>query len=172
MKPQSITIGANGEYRFSAAHAGLHGGELEPLHGHTYQVTLTLVAGVDEGGMVVDFGDIAELLSGLIAPLKRRTLMPRQLPGGRVAVEGGQVLVECGNKRYSLPEQDVVLLPVLNTSTEALARWLLDELTTDRCWPDRFQLAELTVAESPAASASARADPAAWARPDGPGEQP
>jgi 6-pyruvoyl-tetrahydropterin synthase len=29
-----------GEFDFSAAHAGLHDGELEPLHGHTFQVTL------------------------------------------------------------------------------------------------------------------------------------
>ena len=29
-----ITVGGDGKFAFSAAHAGLHDGEFEPLHGH------------------------------------------------------------------------------------------------------------------------------------------
>jgi 6-pyruvoyl-tetrahydropterin synthase len=156
--PKAITIGANGEFRFAAAHSGLHGGELEPLHGHTYLVTLTLEGDPDEAEMVCDFADAKEALSQVIAPLKRRTIMPARLPGGTVTTRDGQVIVECGRKHYSLPAEDVVLLPVPNTTTEALAGWLLEQLTAG----DWFRLpgirsAELVLQESPAASGTARA---------------
>jgi 6-pyruvoyl-tetrahydropterin synthase len=38
----TITIGGSRPFVFSAAHAALHGGQLEPLHGHTFTVTLRL----------------------------------------------------------------------------------------------------------------------------------
>jgi 6-pyruvoyltetrahydropterin/6-carboxytetrahydropterin synthase len=150
-----ITIGDNGEYRFPAAHNGLHGGQLEPLHGHTYLVTLRLRGYLDPAAMVCDFADVRTALDRVIAPLRHRTLMPARLPGGRVAVEGGQVVIECGPKRYSLPAEDVVLLPVANTTTEALAGWLLSELTVS-FRPPGVQVAELVLHESPAAAGTAK----------------
>ena len=119
-----ITIGGGGTFAFSAAHAGLHDGQFEPLHGHSFTVTLRLHGEPDEAGMVCDFTGAKNALAAAIAPLKRRTLMPAAPPGGRCEREGGQVVIECGDQRYSLPAGDVVLLPVPNTTTEQIAAWL------------------------------------------------
>lgn len=153
-----ISIGGAGAFEFSAAHAGLHDGEFEPLHGHTFTVTLHLHGAVDDAGMVTDFSAAKKALAGAIGPLRRRTLMPAAFPGGRCTADGGQILVECGAKRYSFPAGDVLLLPVPNTSTEALAGYLL-RLILPHLDSDRVQLAELTLAEASDTSATVRARP-------------
>jgi 6-pyruvoyl-tetrahydropterin synthase len=151
-----ITIGGNGKFAFSAAHAGLHGGQFEPLHGHSFTVTLRLHGEPDETGMVCDFTDAKNALAGVIAPLKRRVLMPAAPPGGRCDRDGGQVVIECGTKLYSLPAGDVVLLPVANTTTEQIAAWLLAELVPALVAPG-LRLAELVLAEAPDTSATVTA---------------
>jgi 6-pyruvoyl-tetrahydropterin synthase len=150
-----ITVGGDGKFAFSAAHAGLHDGEFEPLHGHSFTVTLRLHGEPDESGMVCDFTDAKNALAAVIAPLKRRTLMPEKLAGRRCERES-QVVIECGAKLYCLPASDVVLLPVSNTTTEQIAAWLLAELTPALTAPG-LRLAELILAEAPDTSATVTA---------------
>ena len=142
-----ITVGGDGTFAFSAAHAGLHGGQFEPLHGHSFTVTLRLHGDLDQAGMVCDFSAVKETLATVIAPLRRRTLMPARPPGGSCEREGGQIVSECGAKHYSLPAGDVVLLPVTNTTTEAIAGWMLGQLVPRLDAPG-VQLAELVLAEA------------------------
>lgn len=114
---------------FNAAHAGLHGGEFEPLHGHTYQVVLIVWGPPDDAGIVVDFRLLKQQLREVIKPLKRRTLIAARSPG--VSVEdapGDQVRVRCRETCFSLPRSWVALLPIAATSTEALASFLVTEL--------------------------------------------
>lgn len=154
-----ITIGGGGQFAFSAAHAGLHGGQFEPLHGHSFTVTLRLHGEPDEAGMVCDFTDAKKALAAAIAPLKRRTLMPAAPPGGRCEREGSQVVVECGGSLYSLPARDVALLPVPNTTTEQIAAWLLAQVMPALGAPG-VRLAELVLAEAADTSATVTARPA------------
>lgn len=142
-----ITIGGDGQFTFCAAHAGLHDGQFEPLHGHTFTVTLRLHGDPDPAGMVLDFSTVKSELRAVIAPLRRRTLMPATPPGGRCERKGEQVIIGCGTKLYSFPAGDVVLLPVANTTTEEIAAYLLDQLTT-RLGTGQICAAELVLAEA------------------------
>jgi 6-pyruvoyl-tetrahydropterin synthase len=142
-----ITVGGGGTFAFSAAHAGLHDGQFEPLHGHSFTVTLRLHGEPDETGMVCDFSTVKAALKEVIAPLRRRTLMPARPPGGTCTRQDGQVIIACGTKRYAFPAGDVALLPVTNTTTEAIAAWLLGQLMTRLDVPGA-QLAELVLAEA------------------------
>lgn len=54
--------------------------------------------------------------------------MPAHPPRGTCRPDGGQVITGCGGKHYSLPAEDVALLPVANTTTEALAAHLLSKV--------------------------------------------
>lgn len=141
-----LTIGGDGTFAFSAAHAGLHDGAFEPLHGHSFTVTVRLHGEPDETGMVCDFTEVKKALAAAIAPLKRRTLMPSVVPEGRCDFSGGQVLIEAGSKFYSLPADDVALLPIPNTTTELIAAWVLDlilpSLRSTRVRQAEFELAE------------------------------
>ena len=151
-----ITVGGDGKFAFSAAHAGLHDGEFEPLHGHSFTATLRLHGEPDKTGMVCDFSAAKNALAAVIAPLKRRTLMPANPPGGSCDRDGNQIVIECGTKRYCLPAEDVVLLPVPNTTTEQIASWLLAGLVPLLSTPG-LRLAELTLAEAPDTSATVAA---------------
>lgn len=137
-----------GQFAFSAAHAGLHDGKFEPLHGHTFTVTLRLVGELDGTGMLTDFHLVKQALAEVIAPLKRRTLMPAKAAGITCWHEDGQVFIEGGGKRFSLPSRDVSLLPVVNTSTEAIAAHLADLLLPYLRDEPGIRRIELTLAEA------------------------
>ncbi|MEV6868274.1 6-carboxytetrahydropterin synthase [Streptosporangium subroseum] len=157
--PTTIEIGGHAPFGFSAAHTGLHDGQFEPLHGHSFTVTLRLHGrGLDAAGMLVDFHLVKKALAEIIAPLRRRTLMPAQPPGGTCTVEDGQVVITCGGKCYSLPEQDVALLPVPNTTTEALAAYLLEQLLPHLHGEPALRRVELVLAEAPDTCATVVAD--------------
>ncbi|MEU4364217.1 6-carboxytetrahydropterin synthase [Promicromonospora sp. NPDC023987] len=113
---------------FNAAHTGLHDGTFEPLHGHTYQVTLTVWGEPDDAGMIADFAILKSALRATLTPLKRRTLLATSTPGVLVAEDDELVHVTGGGAFFTLPRRWVALLPIASTSTEALAGYLADQL--------------------------------------------
>lgn len=146
-----------GEFRFSAAHNGLHDGELETLHGHTFVATLRLLGSPGDDGMLVDFGVVKQALRQAIAPLHRRTLMPGLAAVVDIAHTGDTAVITCGRKRYVFPVEDVVVLPLTNTSTEAIATYLLDRVL-EQVPTVGLSRAELELSEAPDQSATARVD--------------
>ena len=113
---------------FNAAHTGLHDGTFEPLHGHTYQVTLTVWGEPDDAGMVADFAVLKNALRAGLTPLKRRTLLATHAPGVLVSEDDELVHVTGGGAFFTLPRRWVALLPIASTSTEALTGYLADQL--------------------------------------------
>jgi 6-pyruvoyltetrahydropterin/6-carboxytetrahydropterin synthase len=152
----TTTIEIGCEAAFSAAHASLHDGLFEPLHGHTFGVMLRLTGDADAAtGMLVDFHTVKKALREVIEPLRRRTLMPAA--GERLSIrrEGESVHILGGGKRYVLPASDVLVLPVPNTTTEQIADYLLGQLLSVLGEQPRLRAAELTVAEAPDTAATA-----------------
>ncbi|SRR5216683_1430760 len=149
------TIEIGGEpFAFSAAHASLHGGEFEPLHGHTFTLTLRLHGEAGEDGMIADFRLIKKALAEVIAPLRRRTLMPADAPGVSSWHEDGQVLIVGGARRFSLPAADVVMLPLVNTTTEAIAAHLASQFVPYVRDEPGVGAVELTLAEAAGTAAT------------------
>jgi 6-pyruvoyltetrahydropterin/6-carboxytetrahydropterin synthase len=154
-----IEIGVGGDTTtFSAAHAGIHGRQMEPLHGHTFTTTVTLIGAPDASGLIVDFHRVKQGLREAIEPLRRRTLMPAEPVAGTCHVEERQVIVECGDKWYSFPKDDVALLPIPNTTTEALAGHLLGRLLPYLKGSAGLERVELTLAEAADTRATAAAE--------------
>lgn len=152
----SVEVG-RGEFVFSAAHAGVHDGALEPLHGHTFQVTLRLSGIPGEDGMLIDFSEIKAALRQAIAPLRRRTMMPGCAPDVLITAQDGTLSISIGGKRYILPAEDVVVLPLANTTTEAIAGYLLERVMP--CLHGAgLATVELEVCEAPDTSATAHYD--------------
>ncbi|MBB5435184.1 6-pyruvoyl trahydropterin synthase family protein [Nocardiopsis composta] len=138
---------------FCAAHSGLHGGRFEALHGHTFTTRLHLEGDLDGAGMVADFTAVKAALAAAVQPLRRRTLMPGRAPAPvRHRRIGEEIEFSDGYRRFVLPAADVVVLPLANTTTELIARHLLDQLHP---LPTGVAGAELVLGESPTAQASA-----------------
>lgn len=152
----TVEVG-RGEFGFSAAHTGLHDGEFKTLHGHTFQVTLRLLGTSGDEAMLIDFGEIKTALREAIAPLRRRTIMPGRAPEVSIMSENNALSIVAGRKRYVLPAEDVVVLPLVNTTTEAIAGYLLDRVLPD-LHGYGLTTVELEVSEAPDTSATARFD--------------
>lgn len=124
-----ITL-AKEDFHFSCAHFTLFGtttGEL--LHGHNYRVEVDVWGGeLDELGLLVNIQRLKGEVRKACARLDGRTLLPRSSPHLAWRQEGDSVEVTFADRAYRLPANDVVLVPVVNTTIELLACMLWQEL--------------------------------------------
>lgn len=143
----TVVIGGS-DFRFSAAHTGLHGGLFEPMHGHTYIPTLTLSGVPDGAGMVADFRAVRAALRSAIAPVRSRTLVAGDAGPAAPVRDADSVRFTDGIKTYVLPADDVVVLPTTNTTTEQIAAYLLAQVA-EALSESGVRLAVLDLEESP-----------------------
>lgn len=145
----TVMIGGHGgDFRFSAAHTGLHAGRFEAMHGHTYIPTLTLSGVPDRAGMVADFRAVRAALRSAIAPVRSRTLLAGDAGPASPTRDGDAVRFTDGFKTYVLPADDVVVLPTTNTTTEQIAAYLLAQIA-EALRESGVRLAVLELEESP-----------------------
>jgi len=124
----SVAIGKE-VLRFTAAHFIAFRGFREPLHGHTYQVQVTVSGPVGPDGYVVDFLVLKKIAEEECAQLHFRTLLPAQSDCLTIEESTTEVTVLCEDgARFTFPRQDVSLLPIVHTSSEEIARYLIARL--------------------------------------------
>jgi 6-pyruvoyltetrahydropterin/6-carboxytetrahydropterin synthase len=110
--------------RFAAAHMATIGDDLEPLHGHNYSVRCRVDGDLTADRWVIDFSALKRYVREACETLDHRFLLQRNSPLLRVdQVEGGW-RVAFRERCYTLPAEDVVALPIENTTAELLAEWL------------------------------------------------
>lgn len=148
---------ARAEFGFYCAHIALYNGEVEPLHGHTFQATLRVSGEPSASGMVAEFSEIRPAVRDAVAPLRRRTLVPGHTPELQITPENGSLSITCGAKRYLLPAEDITVLPLANTTLEALAGYLLNRVLP-QLHTTRLVAAEPEVSEPPGTAAITRAE--------------
>ena len=129
--PKYRIVLAKEDFKFSAAHFTLFpGGRAELLHGHNYRVRVELSGSeLDEEGLLVDLESFKKRLRGICAGLDSRTLLPGESTRLDWSREDGAVEVRCGERSYRFPSEDTLVLPLVNTSMELLARMIWSDLT-------------------------------------------
>lgn len=116
-------------FNFASAHFLIFAdGEREPLHGHNYQVSVTIEGDLDRAGVVLDFISFKPLVKRVCDRLDHRTLIQTESPAIRVREHADEVEVRYGAQRIILPRHDVILLPLANTSTELLAEHIAGQI--------------------------------------------
>jgi 6-pyruvoyltetrahydropterin/6-carboxytetrahydropterin synthase len=121
---------AKEDFKFSAAHFTIFGEEQgELLHGHNYQVAAELGgSALSDLGLLADIESAKRVIRGACARLDSRTLVPEESPLLSWSRNDGMVELRFGPRLYRLPADDVLFLPLSNTSMELLARMLWEEL--------------------------------------------
>ena len=116
---------------FSAGHfITLTDDVCEPVHGHNWTVGVDVVGQPDAHGMVVDFIALRDALTGVLARLDHKMLLPTTNRWLDVSTargpHGGDETTVCfrGRRRWVFPADECVLLPIANTTAEWLARWI------------------------------------------------
>jgi 6-pyruvoyltetrahydropterin/6-carboxytetrahydropterin synthase len=128
---ESYAIRVYKEYfNFAAAHFLIFAdGSREELHGHNYQAQVKLEGELVEGELVVDFIPFKPMFKKLCDDLDHRTLLPRDNPHLEIIEEESRVQARHRDGSvFQFPKQDVLILPLPNTSTEMLARHLAHRL--------------------------------------------
>ena len=124
----SVAIGKE-MLRFTAAHFIAFHGFREPLHGHTYQAQVTVSGSVGLDGYVVDFLVLKKIAEEECAQLHFRTLLPANSDCLTITEQEATITVQCEDgSRFLFPRQDVCLLPIVHTSSEEIARYVIARL--------------------------------------------
>lgn len=144
---------------FAAAHFTLFSAtERENLHGHNFQVALQLDVEVGEDGLAFDYNIVKRVLQTLCDGLDERMLLPERSPYLRITREEGYVVAHFNGERIPFLPRDVLALPVVNITLEALAGWIVGELRNSPA------LAELNILRLVARVSSG---PGQWASAEG-----
>lgn len=118
------------DFKFSCAHFTVFGPEeAEPLHGHNYQVRVEVEgARLDDLGLLVDFDRIKREVRRLCDELDSLMLIPERCALIEIRRSNGVVDVDFARRAYRFPEQDVLILPLVNTTVELFARYFWERL--------------------------------------------
>jgi len=149
-------------FKFSCAHMTVFpDGRKERLHGHNYFVGLELELADTSFENVIDFGPLKQQVIELVGAWKERTIVATENPMTRILrdePDGELEFTVCG-KRYVLPREDALLLPIDNATVERLAEHICDLLIERLApqWPPGVVRAiEVSVRESPGQDAAIR----------------
>jgi 6-pyruvoyltetrahydropterin/6-carboxytetrahydropterin synthase len=116
-------------FNFASAHFLIFAnGRREPLHGHNYQVAVRMEGELDRAGVVLDFISFKPLVKQICDDLDHRTLIQTKSPAITVEKREREVEITYKAQRLLLPRGDVILLPVVNTSTELLAEHIAKQI--------------------------------------------
>ena len=153
-------IVARSEHKFSCAHMTVFpDGRAERLHGHNYTVAVAIDVDDIRFEALIDFGAIKRAVAELCASLRERTLLAERNPRMElVRRDGGEVEFRLCGKRYVLPEEDVLFLPLENATAEELSTFCAHRLEAQlRPTLDRSAALglEVRVEESPGQGATA-----------------
>jgi 6-pyruvoyltetrahydropterin/6-carboxytetrahydropterin synthase len=116
-------------FNFASAHFLIFtNGQREPLHGHNYQVSVKMEGELDHAGVVLDFITFKPIVKQVCDALDHRTMIQTESPMLKVHRRAKDVEVLYRKQRIILPRSDVILLPLVNTSTELLAEHVADKI--------------------------------------------
>jgi len=117
--------------RFSAAHFTTFAGQCEPLHGHNYDVLVTVEGDLTDDGWVIDFVELKKMVRDLCQELDHRFVLQRENTLLNIREDGDSWIVTAGQRRYVMPKSDVVALPIDNSTAECLAEWFCHRLSDE-----------------------------------------
>ena len=128
MRDFHICIGGD-DLSFHASHFIVwRNGECERLHGHGYRVAAEIHGPLDEDQCVFDFRVARDALKKIVAELDHCVLLPSRHPSIGISTESGQIEAVFAGRRWVFPEDDCLLLPISNTTTELLAEYVAQRL--------------------------------------------
>jgi 6-pyruvoyltetrahydropterin/6-carboxytetrahydropterin synthase len=119
-------------FKFSCAHFLIFSdGSKERLHGHNYQVSCEIGGELSDRGLVIDFKLVKPIVRQMCDDLDEHWLIPgehhvltyQHRDDGHTEVQ----YMEC---HYLAPTEEVIVLPINNTSAENLAGWFGRNLVT------------------------------------------
>lgn len=111
------------QFVFSAAHFITFAGDIcERIHGHNYGVRVCVEGPLDDNRYVVDFIALRDAVLAETTLLDHHVVLPRDHAEIKVTSDDRETTATFRDRRWVFPNEDCVILPVVNTTAEELAR--------------------------------------------------
>jgi 6-pyruvoyltetrahydropterin/6-carboxytetrahydropterin synthase len=149
-------------FKFSSGHFLIFDDQhAERLHGHNYQVYLQISfssnsENMKTQGFCIDFNEIKKWLKARLDQWDEMVLLPEHHPDFKFTEEGPSLHVRFRERYYVFPKNEVVRLPIVNTSVELLSQIIAEE-TLKEFAPQGAKEVEIRVEETPGQGATSRA---------------
>ncbi len=121
---------------FSSAHFIPEYDKCGRLHGHTYAIHAAVEGEPDEMGIIIDFSELKDTLRRVATELDHHLLIPEQADI-ELTPQDDSIEITFRGKRYRLPAEDCLLLPLHATSAENLAAYIHRQLKETMSIPPR-----------------------------------
>ncbi len=117
------------QFVFSAAHFITFAGDIcERLHGHNYGVRASVEGPLDENRYVVDFIALRDAVLAETSKLDHHVILPADHAEIKVTSEKNETTATFRDRRWVFPNEDCVILPVVNTTAEEIARVIAERV--------------------------------------------
>lgn len=114
---------------FSAAHFITFAGDIcERIHGHNYGVRVSVEGPLDENRYVVDFIALRDAVLAETQQLDHHVILPRDHAEITVSSDDTETTARFHERRWVFPNEDCVILPVVNTTAEEIARVIAERV--------------------------------------------
>ncbi len=126
--PYRVTVERN-RLRFAAGHFATFADELEPIHGHNYDLFVEVEGPLTEESWLIDFSLLKRLARDVCQTLDHKFLL--QMDSRTLAIRDLDSHFEVQYRDqppYRLPKRDVAALPIDNTTAERLAEYIAGQL--------------------------------------------
>lgn len=120
-----------GELHFNAAHFITFNGTCENLHGHNFHVKLEARGDNTGDAFVIDFVLLSRLAANLCRELHDGVLLPGNSGEVEIVDDGELVTAVSYGKRFTLPRESAIILPIPNTTAEMLAQHIGERLVAE-----------------------------------------
>lgn len=146
-------------FKFSAAHFMIFDSmHAERLHGHNYKVQVRIgvpsYPETQSAGYSVDFNIFKKTIRDAVDQLDEMVLIPKEQPEMKIEHKAPSLHIHFRDRYYVFPANEVRLLPINNTSVEALSYYLADSFKKQWDQLTRIDFVEVTVEETSGQSAS------------------
>jgi 6-pyruvoyltetrahydropterin/6-carboxytetrahydropterin synthase len=118
------------QFVFSAAHFITFAGDIcERLHGHNYCVRASVEGPLDNNRYVVDFIALRDAVLAETIKFDHHVLLPADHAEIKVTSDQQETTATFRERRWVFPNEDCVILPVINTTAEEIARVIAERVT-------------------------------------------
>jgi 6-pyruvoyltetrahydropterin/6-carboxytetrahydropterin synthase len=136
---------------FSSAHFITFAGDIcERLHGHNYGVRVIVEGPLDVNRYVVDFIALRDAILAITGSFDHHVLLPRDHQEIIVSSENGETTARFRERRWVFPDEDCIILPVVNTTAEEIARVIAERIREQKStqFGDAISTIEVAVDEN------------------------
>jgi 6-pyruvoyltetrahydropterin/6-carboxytetrahydropterin synthase len=133
--------------RFSSAHIIPEYEKCGRLHGHSYAVHIKITGKPDKKGIILDFTIVKNALRKIVNELDHKILIPEKNKIAKIEKQKNSVKIVTLGKEYVFPLCDCEFLPIVSTSAENLADYILDKTMSEISLPKSIESIEIGVDE-------------------------